>query len=295
MALIPANREHGLRREEAAGLVLALAAHAALVVWLALKPPAPAPLPVPERMTVTISDEVGLKSTSPSPAAQAAPAIAPVVSENPVPEPAPNPQPLPQPQVQPQPAPRPVARVAPAPPPPRPQPAPQPQPAPRAAPQPQPRAAPARPAPQPQKPAKPAGGGGSRIGSDFLKGIPGGQTPGAKANAPSAQEVGQLKASFAQAILRQVKPHWQGRAPQGVDTDKLVSIIAVSLNPDGTLAGTPRLIRQDGKNDANQAQAGRHAEEAIRAIQLAAPFDLPPDQYPLWKNLPPLAFKKSTN
>ena len=172
------HRHRALRREEAAGLAVALAAHVGLVAWLALKPPAPAPLPVPERMTVTISDQIAEKSTSPDPKAEAAPAIAPVVAESPVPEPAPNPQPQPQPQVQPQPAPRPATRVAPAPPP-RPVPAPRPQPAPRAAPQPQPRAAPAKPAPQPPKPvAKPAGGGGSRIGSDFLKGLAGAQLQG---------------------------------------------------------------------------------------------------------------------
>ena len=292
MALIPANREHGLRREEAAGLVLALAAHAALVVWLALKPPAPAPLPVPERMTVTISDEVGLKSTSPSPAAQAAPAIAPVISENPVPEPAPNPQPLPQPQVQPQPAPRPVARVAP-PPPPRPVPAARPQPAPRAAPQPQPqpKAAPAKPAPLPQKPAKPAGGGGSRIGSDFLKGVPGGQTPGAHSNAQPAEAVGPaVRSALSGAITRQLKPKWT--APQGADADQLVTVLAWDMNPDGTLAGAPRVVSQAGITDANQAQAQRHAEQAIRAVRLAAPFDLPANLYAAWKHVASFRFDR---
>ncbi|HET9630000.1 MAG TPA: energy transducer TonB, partial [Novosphingobium sp.] len=101
--------------------------------------------------------------------------------------------------------------------------------------------------------------------------------------------------SFAQSILRKVRPEWQGRAPQGVNTDKIISYIAVTLNPDGTLAGSPRLMKQDGVDDTNRAQAGRHAEEAIRAIRLAAPFDLPADQYELWKNLPPLAFRKSAN
>lgn len=270
-----------LRREEVSALVVALAAHAVLVVWLALKPPTPALLPVPERMTVTISTETADKSTSPDPNAQAAPAIAPVLSENPVPEPAPSPlpQPAPAPQPQFQPPPRPAVR---------------------AVVQPQPAKAPPTPAKPPAKPpvkpaVKPAGGGGSRIGNDFLKGIPGGQTPGARSPVPPAQAIGQLRASFAQSILRKVKPQWQGRAPQGVNTDKLVSYVAVTLNSDGSLAGRPQLIRQDGIDDSNRAQAGRHVEEAIRAIQLAAPFDLPADQYELWKNLPPLAFRKSAN
>jgi len=278
------HRHRALRREEAAGLAVALAAHVGLVAWLALKPPAPAPLPVPERMTVTISDQIAEKSTSPDPKAEAAPAIAPVVAENPVPEPAPNPQPQPQPQVQPQPAPRPAPRVAPAPPP-RPVPAPRPQPAPRAAPQPQPRAAPAKPAPQPPKPvAKPAGGGGSRIGSDFLKGLAGGQTLGAKANAQPAEAAGpEVQSAIRSAIARQLKPHWV--APQGADAEQLVTIVRFHLARDGSLQGVPEVVGQSGITDANRAQAPRHAEQAIRAVRLAAPFDLPDRFYSAWQTV----------
>ncbi|MFC3593184.1 energy transducer TonB, partial [Novosphingobium piscinae] len=59
-----ASRAPTLRREEAAGLAVALAAHAALVAWLAFKPPTPAPLPAPERMTVTFADEVAAQSAA---------------------------------------------------------------------------------------------------------------------------------------------------------------------------------------------------------------------------------------
>lgn len=275
-----------LSREEAAGLVLAVAAHVALVAWLALNPPHPAPLPVPERMTVTFSDEVAEKSTSPDPSAQAAPAIAPVIAENPVPVPAPQPEPRPQPQIQPvppqpraqpQPTPRPVARVAPSP---RPQPLPQ------------PRAAPAKPAPQPAKPAtKPGGGGGSRIGSDFLKGIPGGQNPAARSSGQAAQEIGPaVKSALSGAIARQLKPKWV--APQGADADQLVTVLAWDLNPDGSLAGSPRIVSQAGITDANRTQAQRHAEQAIRAVRLAAPFDLPDDLYPAWKHVASFRFDR---
>jgi len=272
-----------------AGLGLAIAAHAALVAWLALKPPAPAPLPVPERMSVTLADDVALKATSPQPAAEAAQAVAPVLSENPVPEPAP------EPQVQPQPAARPVARVVPAPVPPKPapQPAARPQPAPRAMPQPQPqpKAAPAKPAP-PQKPAAtPTGGGASRIGSDFLKGIAGGQTPGAKASAPPAQEIGPaVRSALSGAITRQLKPKWV--APQGAESDQLVTVLAWDMNPDGSLAGSPRVVSQSGVTDANRAQAQRHIEQAIRAVRLAAPFDLPQDLYPAWKHVASFRFDR---
>ena len=290
MSAVALRDGHGLRPEERAGLLLALAAHAGLVTWLALKPPAPAPIPPPERMTVTISDQIAARSTSPDPSAQAAPAVAPVLAENPVPAPAPNPEP----QVQAQPQPRPAPRVAPAPQPvPRPAPALRPQPVQRAAPQPQPRPAPAKAVQQParQQPAKPAGGGGSRIGSDFFKGLAGGQTPNARSKGQPAQDIGPaVRSALSGAIARQLKPHWV--APQGVDADQLVTVLAFDLNPDGSLAGSPRLVSQSGVTDANRPQAQRHVEQAIRAVRLAAPFDLPTDLYSAWKHVASFRFDR---
>lgn len=300
-----ASRAPTLRREEAAGLVVAIAAHAALVAWLALKPPTPAPLPAPERMTVTFSDDVAEQSTSPQPAAEAAPAVAPVLAENPVPEPAP------EPRVAPRPAPQPVPRVAPAPEPPRPAPRAQPSPAPvkakpapvqpapakpapakPAAGKPSPAAAqPARPAPARPAPPVKSGGGGSRIGDDFLKGIPGGQSPGAKAATAPAQAIGPaVRSGLSGEIARQLKPKWI--APQGAEADQLVTVLSWDLNADGTLAGPPRLVSQSGVTDANRPQAQRHVEQAMRAVRLAAPFDLPSDLYAAWKHVAQFRFDR---
>lgn len=55
------------------------------------------------------------------------------------------------------------------------------------------------------------------------------------------------------------------------------------MNPDGTLAGTPQEVEQTGVNAINRAQKGRHAELAIRAVKLAAPFKLPKEYYSAWK------------
>lgn len=252
-----------LRREEAAALVLALAAHAGLVAGLALKPPTPALLPMPERMTVTISDQTGDTSTSPDPNAQAAPVIAPVIAENPAPDPAPAPlpQPAPAPQPQPQPATAQPAKVAPA------------------------------PAKSAAKPSTRPAGGGSRIGDDFLRGVPGGQTPGARSAVPSAQAIGPaVKAALSGAITRQLRPRWA--APQGADADQLVTVLTWDMNPDGSLAGSPRVVSQSGITDANRAQAQRHAEQAIRAVRLAAPFDLPSDLYAAWKHVVSFRFDR---
>lgn len=244
-----------LRRDEKLALLAALAAHVGLVVVLTLRP-APVPLPPPERITVTISDDVGLTSTSAS-AAPAAAEEAPELGEEATPPP---PAPLPQPEPQP----KPLARATVAPPP---------KPAPLA------KAPPAKVAPTVQKtPARP---GASRIGDDFLKGTPGG-TAKAPPGPPPAATIGPaVRSALAGAIARQLKPHW--KIPQGADAELLVTVLEWRLKPDGTLDGAPRVVRQEGITDANRAQAARHAEQAIRAVRLAAPFNLPEEYYPAWR------------
>ncbi|QYU66609.1 hypothetical protein J4558_16725 [Leptolyngbya sp. 15MV] len=69
-----------------------------------------------------------------------------------------------------------------------------------------------------------------------------------------------------------------------------MTVLRFRLNENGTLAGRPTLVRQTGVNDTNRAQAGRHAEQAIRAVQLAAPFDLPPEYYEAWRNVTAFSF-----
>jgi hypothetical protein len=92
------------------------------------------------------------------------------------------------------------------------------------------------------------------------------------------------------AISRSIKPRWV--APQGAEAEKLVTFVTWSLNRDGTLSGAPRVVRQDGITDANRPQAARHAEQAVRAIQLAAPFELPSEYYDAWKRIVEFRFDK---
>ena len=132
--------------------------------------------------------------------------------------------------------------------------------------------------------------GGSRIGADFLKGA-GATTTGKSPKAGAATAGPAVRAALAGAISRQLKPHW--RVPQGVDTDQLVTILSFDLNRDGTLAGTPRLIRQEGISDSNRPQAARHLEQAIRAVQLSAPFPLPAEYYDAWKHLTNVRFDRN--
>lgn len=252
-----------LRREESLGLGLALLGHAALLVWLVWQRPAP-PLPLPERMEVTISDETGLTAATPD-QAEAARETGPVVGPAPPPPavliPLPVPVSAPVTMAQPPPAPAPIRQpraVAPAPP--------------KAA-------AKLAPSPLHHAPAKP---GSAAFDNAFNSGIPAGKAGAAAQNAPAAV-TGAVRSSLANEVARQLKRRWQG--PNGLDVDKLVTTLEWDLDPDGSLAGAPRVLSQGGITPANQAQAGRHKEQAIKAVRLAAPFALPPQFYSAWHHL----------
>lgn len=275
----------GLRRDERIGLVVAVALHAAVLGALFLDPHSDEVVRPPERIEVTISDDYGLTSTAPNPRSEAAADVAPTIGEA-APPPAPTPETRPSP-LPPQPKPRPVE--------------------------------PARPAPQAKKetpkekapsrkksavdkivsspsksspntssqPAKQAGG--SRIGADFLEGVSGAKSTQGKGT-PAAQVGPQVRSALSAAITRQLKPHWQ--APQGPDAEELVTYLAFDLNKDGSLSGRPEVVRQAGITDINRNQASRHAEQAVRAVQLAAPFNLPPEYYDAWKHVSSFKFDK---
>ena len=265
-----------LSAEEKIGVVVAIALHAGLVAWLALAPSRSTFRPPPERMTVSLSEEVAPETTSPEPLAQAAPETAPTLGEA-----ASEPEPLPV-VTPPEPAPRVVASPLPRPAPPVAKPSAKPVAKPPA------KAAAATDTRTRRRPDAPAGA--SRVGNDFLKGIPGGEARGAAQNPPAARAGPQVAASLAQAISRALKPRWN--APQGAEADQLVTVLAFDLNPDGSLNGRPRIVSQSGVTDANSAQKARHAEQAIRAVQLAAPFDLPEQYYPLWKRVASFRFDR---
>jgi hypothetical protein len=254
-----------LSREERLGLGIAAVAHVALVaalVWQVRDDPTP--LPIPERMDVSLASEVSLESTAPDAAAEPQAAVAPVLAPEPAPEPVPTAAPEPAPtQAREEPRPRPQPTRAAA----------RPTPTPSARPSAQPSRA-AEPKPAATRPA-----GGSRIGANFLEGVgaaEGDQGTPAKRAGPAEM------ASIQAAMARQIKPKWS--APQGVDAEKLVTYLSWDLNPDGSLKGRPRVERQTGITDSNRPQAQLHAERAIRAVQLAAPFDLPEEYYDIWKS-----------
>ncbi|QWC56531.1 energy transducer TonB [Erythrobacter sp. 3-20A1M] len=273
-----------LRRDEKVGLGIALALHLALVAVLLLQDDERQPIEQPQRVTVNLASDVGLTSAAPQPVPESRTAEAPVLSDLPPPPAleAPLPEPLPQPSAQPQPQPQP-----------KPQPKPRSQPT--SKPQPKRTSTPtkrtetrqaSKPAPKTATTTKKTGGA-SRIGKDFLDGA-GESRTSQDTRVPASQIGASAQASLAQAIARQLKPHW--RPVDGADREKLVSVISWRMNPDGSLAGKPRLVRQSGITDANKAQAARHAENAIRAVELAAPFNLPDEYYNGWKYVSAFSF-----
>jgi len=272
-----------LHGEDYAGLAAALALHGVLLAVLLLQPASKQPPPPPERMTVTLAEDAAPQSTSPEPQAEAAAPAAPMLAPELEPEPMPSAAPT-----QLKPLPKAVTQLRPAPVA-VPQPRPVARPQPRQPPTPPPRAAARQQAAPAQRPAaRPAGA--SRISDDFLKGVPGASANGEARNPPAAVIGPAVRSALASAISRELKPHWA--APQGAEAELLVTILTFDLARDGSLTGAPRLVRQEGITDANRSQAARHAEQAMRAVRLAAPFDLPPQYYDAWKRVTAFRFDR---
>ena len=265
-------------------------------------PPAPPPAKPAPPAPKAAAPPKPQPAPKPTASAVAKPSPAPIPAPRPAPQSAPRPSPVP--------APPPVAKAAakPAPKPASALPQRAPVPTPAARPSPAAASAPARPpvatsrigddflkgvtasrsGSQAARPA--AAPGGSRLGDDFLKGVPGAQTSGTARTPPAAAIGPAVQSALAGSISRQLKPHWV--VPQGVEAEALVTVLSWSLNRDGSLAGPPQVVRQEGITDANRAQAARHAEQAIRAVQLAAPFNLPAEYHDAWKRVASFRFDR---
>lgn len=274
-------------RAEKAALGVATLGHVALFGLLSvgfLATPNPNDLKS-KPIEVSLTDEIALESGSPTPNADPkqieAPEEGPLELASTPPPPAP-----------------PTPRVETTPPP-RVEPAPAPRPAERAKPRPErPKAREeARPTPprrtrldssivenlRPQtKAGRPRA---SRLSRDMVEGATDNPSRGRDTTPPGSTASPAVKSALAAEIVRQLKPHW--RAPTGADADQLVTIVSARLNRDGSLAGTPQVVSQTGVTASNRAQADLHKERAVRAVQLAAPFNLPEEFYDEWKLLRP--------
>ncbi len=254
-----------LSREEKIGLLVAGAAHVALAVAMLVQADLEREYTPPKRITVSLASDVSLQSTAPDPSDEPAASMAPTLSDQPKPETV-------------EPAERTVPDTAPPVSAPQPRAAPQPRPQRTAAPTPTPtpRATQTQ-APRPQATQSQAATG-SRMNDSFLEGMS--DSTGSQGQAADVISP-QVASSLASAVNRQLKPHWN--PPSGVEVERLETVVRFRLNRDGSLNGNPEVLRQTGVSDANRPQAGRHAEQAVRAVRLAAPFTLPERYYSGWR------------
>ena len=254
-------------------LFVALIGHAALLLLLSLAwgKQAPREWPKPQSMDVSLVTDVAPEATTPPSPEPPAPSVAP---EEGLPQEAPPPAPAavvkPEP-VKPSPPPKPaaVAVVKPLP-------------------------APAKPAVRPSRltglsrelaagakaDAAPAKQRGRRLGDNFLAGL----APDAAATKASAAAPGKPgpfpAASIAQAIARQIQPCADRQVTTGMPgANRIASVLAIRLQPDGTLAATPRMVRQTGLDDENERYAQRVVDLGVAAFKGCSPFRLPAEYY----------------
>ncbi len=276
-------------RAERTGLGVAVAGHVALFAALSLNLLKPPDLPriANDPIEVELVEDVALVSSAPSPSREAPPEPAPAPMAAPEPTPAPPipapPPPAPVVKSQPKPVEKPVAKPvarAPA------KPAPAKQVAKPQARKPVQTAARSQDTRERRRPDRPG------LSRDLVSGLsdtpakPTARPGRAASNATPAQTAGPaVQASLGAEIRRQLKPHW--KSPTGADVELLRTTLSVSLNRDGSLAGTPSLVSQSGVNDSNRTQAKLHVDQAIKAVRLAAPFKLPAEFYDAWKEIRP--------
>ena len=284
-----------------AGIATAIVLHAALGAMLVYFASLPIPvkeeeLEPPQGLTVSLATEVGLESTAPDAVLESRASVAPELGEPSAPPPdlAPLPEVLDAPPVEPSPAPTTPART------------------------------PTRRTTTPTRNTSSRNSssrsnnsrsstsrnnnsrssssssssstrrnsGGSRISDDFLPGGGNSRTSN-DSRLPASQIGGSATRSLKQEIDRQIKPHWRGKVPQGVDAEKLVSVLSFRLNENGSLKGRPSCRTKPSSITAsNRPQAATHCERAVRAVQLAAPFKLPDKFYNGWKSIRNWEMKK---
>ncbi|UUR07004.1 hypothetical protein [Sphingomonas glaciei] len=257
---------------EAKGTAAALLLHAVLMVALttslAKVPNTPEPPPV--QVEFVDSDEVALTAAAPTPATPPPAAQAPASEPTPVP-PQPQPQPAPLEQAPPPPLPSPMARPAPAP-------VPRPLP-PRPAP-PRPTVArpqPARPAPAQPRPAPPRQ---SRIGDDFLRGIPSNRDLAPREAAEGAATYNAAaKASVNDAILRQIRPCAARQPTLGPGADRIRVVVNLRLDRSGKLSRPPALVRTSGVDEDNAKFEDLAYDQAVAVFRACSPLRLPAELY----------------
>jgi hypothetical protein len=166
-----------------------------------------------------------------------------------------------------------------------------PQPITRPAPPPLARPLPARPAPaqaarpQQSRPAtaqaRPSPPRQSRIGDDFLKGIPNPNSDLAPrpATQGAATFSAAAKASVDSAIKRQIQPCANRQTTLGPGAERIRVIVNLRLDRSGRLSRPPALVRTSGVDQDNARFEDLAYDQAVAVFRACSPLRLPAELY----------------
>lgn len=130
---------------------------------------------------------------------------------------------------------------------------------------------------------------GSRLGDDFLKGLT--DTPSqSRSITPRAAVIdARALAGIQDAIRRQIQPCADRQVNPGPGANQIMTVLNLRLNPDGSLAATPTVVRQSGTNEENGRYSRRVVDLGIAAFKGCSPLKLPPEFYQTpsggWNNI----------
>lgn len=118
---------------------------------------------------------------------------------------------------------------------------------------------------------------GSRLGNNFLKGIVGGTGTSSKPQGSAIS--GPALNGLGAAIKRQVQPCYDLGALGGTDAMRIITVLRLRFNSDGSVNGVPEMIEQTGLTSENRSYARQMAEISRRAVLRCAPLHLPAELY----------------
>lgn len=107
--------------------------------------------------------------------------------------------------------------------------------------------------------------------------------PSATKGVPAAATGAEVRKSIDVSIKAAIAPRWDRCKVSGFDVEELKTVVRFRLTQSGALAGFTS-VTTSGQNDSNVSQVARHQECAKRAIELAAPFTLPAENFDFWQN-----------
>ncbi|MDQ2893310.1 MAG: cell envelope biogenesis protein TolA, partial [Pseudomonadota bacterium] len=130
---------------------------------------------------------------------------------------------------------------------------------------------------------------GSRLGANFLEGLTD-KPSTSKSTAPVAAKIdARALASIQQAIARQIQPCADRQVNPGPGANEIVTVLNLRLNDDGTLAATPKMLRQTGVNGENDRYRQRVVDLGVAAFKGCSPLKLPAEYYSTpaggWNNI----------